>query len=70
MKNFRLYDNKEKNYLNSVNYNTLEWANTDKEQFLSEGNYPDDPHTVISVHEFNDNDFVRDATWDKIHENI
>lgn len=62
MKNYRLFDSKEKQPLNSVNYPTWKSADEDKTYFLDAGNYPDEPHTVIEIHEYEDNSFVSDVT--------
>lgn len=60
--NYRLFDTKEKQYLNSMNYVSLEHAEEDKAAFLADGNYPDDPHTVIAIHQFENNAFIKDVT--------
>ena len=58
MEYFRLYDNKEKTYINSMNYICKEQAEDDKDSYLADGNYLDEPHTVIEIHEFIDRKFI------------
>lgn len=55
MKIYRLYDKKEMAYVNSVNYPSQEAAEEEKQYMLDHGEYPDEPHTVIAIHVFEDN---------------
>lgn len=59
-KNFRLYDKKSMSYFydHAKNNECILWFNTKekaseyKDEYLSKGNYPDQPHTVIAIHGF------------------
>lgn len=57
---YRLWDNSEKNLLNNQSFFSIEQAGNAKENFLGAGNYPDKPHTVISIHEFVNGEFKRE----------
>jgi hypothetical protein len=51
---YRIYDTKEKDWVNDVygnklSFPTIESAEEYKELLLSNGNYPDEPHTVFDV---------------------
>lgn len=62
--NFRLWDNAEKMYFhidgNPTKFKTFEEAETFKNDYLHQGNYPDRPHTVISICKFNGDKFLKE----------
>ena len=59
MKTFKLFDTKEKSYLRDDNtgkeieFTSYEDANKYRYEFLSRGNYPDYPVTVIEIRKVN-----------------
>ena len=65
----KLYDNKENDYLldkqsRELTFNTIEAAEEFKDDYLAKGNYPDEPHTVISIisiYEFEEGAFMREV---------
>jgi hypothetical protein len=59
MKTYKLWDTKEKMYFDSNPQESLKKAEDIKNNCLDAGVYPDDPHTVIEIHEFVDNIFIK-----------
>jgi hypothetical protein len=61
---FKLWDTVEKNYLQKNDkhliFFSLRQAEDYRFDWLQEGNYPDRPITVISVHRFRDGKFIED----------
>jgi hypothetical protein len=54
---FRLWDTKEKSYFNET-FPTKLNARDFRDAWLDKGNYPDEPTSVISIHEFKDGKFI------------
>lgn len=64
MEKFKIFDNKEKAFLTNydgfdLEFETVEEAEERKTDLLDAGNYLDEPHTVLSVLQYEGNKFVK-----------
>jgi len=61
---FKIWDTKEKCYLmrnnslEDIEFSNKEMADEYRFDYLQKGNYPDEPITVLQIHEFNNDKFA------------
>ncbi len=65
VENYRLWDNKEKMYFNindiPTKFPTAKLAEDFKDAYLHAGNYPNNPHMVVSVYKFKGDEFIEEV---------
>lgn len=62
---FKLWDTRSKSYLTEnffstvISFSNKEMADEYRHNYLHKGNYPGCPYSVIEIHEYQNNDFVK-----------
>lgn len=59
---YRIFDTREKSYFTET-FKSKFKAECYKFHYLDMGNYPDRPHTVLQIHKFRQEKFIKDVTY-------